>query len=58
MILISADVEDSMSKILPKDPNCIPVAMKRKLVYEGHYMQEIIDKNRTERTRVLFAPSS
>ena len=46
MILISADVEETMNKILPRDQNLIPVALKRKLIYEGHYMREIIDKNK------------
>ena len=46
MILISADVEGSMNKILPHEQNLIPVALKRKLVYEGYYMREIIDKNK------------
>merc|ERR1711954_132075 len=52
MILISADVEESMNKILPREQNLIPVALKRKLVYEGHFMCEIIDKNKL---KIYFA---
>ena len=52
MILISADVEGSMNKILPHEQNLIPVALKRKLVYEGYYMREIIDKNKL---KIYFA---
>ena len=37
-----------MSKILPQQQNLFPVAFKRKLSYEGHYIYEIIDKNKVE----------
>ena len=48
MFLITADVEETMSKILPIKQNLFPVSLKRKLEYEGRYMQEVIDKGKTE----------
>ena len=43
MILISADVAET---ILPVEQNLFPVSFKRKLEYEGYFMQEVIDKNK------------
>ena len=49
--LITADVEEVMSQILPREQNLIPVALKRKLEYEGHFLKEIVDRNKLE---ILF----
>ena len=46
LILISADVSHSLSKILPLEQSLIPVAFKRKLAYSGSYIEEIIEKNK------------
>ena len=43
LILISNDIEHSMSKILPVDQQLLPVAFKRKLQYRGSYLEEFID---------------
>lgn len=46
VILISADLPHSIEKILPQEQDLFPVSFKRKLVYEGHFIEEIIDKNK------------
>ena len=48
MFLITADVAETMSKILPVQQNLFPVSLKRKLEYEGHYMREAIDKGKLD----------
>ena len=48
LICISANVEETMQKILPIEQNLIPVSFKRKLEYEGHFIHEIIDKRKVE----------
>lgn len=40
-----------MEKILPIEQNLFPVALKRKLEYEGFFLREVIDKNKL---KVLF----
>ena len=47
-IFISADISHSMSRILPKEQNLLPVCLKRKLDYSGNYIEEIIDKNKVK----------
>ena len=46
LILISADVDETMSKILPQQQGLFPVSLKRKMEYEGHYIREVIDKDK------------
>ena len=46
MILISADVAKTIEKILPQDQLLIPVSFKRKMSYDGYYIEEIIDKRK------------
>ena len=46
VILISADLPHSIEKILPQEQDLFPVSFKRKMVYEGHFIEEIIDKNK------------
>ena len=48
LILITADVEDTMAKILPLKQNLFPVSLKRKMEYEGYYMHEAIDRRKLE----------
>ena len=43
LILISADVKETMATILPLEQGLIPVALKRKMEYEGYYITEAID---------------
>ena len=43
LILISADVSHSLSKILPQEQNLLPVAFKRKLAYSGSFLEEMIE---------------
>ena len=44
LIMVSADLVDSMKKILPLEQNLLPVSLKRKLQYGGHYIKEYIDR--------------
>ena len=46
LILISADLSHSLSKILPQEQSLIPVAFKRKLAYSGSYLEELIEKDK------------
>ena len=46
LILISADLSHSLSKILPVEQNLIPVAFKRKLAYSGSFLEEFIEKEK------------
>ena len=41
--MVSADVVDTLQKILPVEQNLVPVALKRKMEYSGHYKQEYVD---------------
>ena len=46
LILISADLSQSLSKILPLEQSLVPVAFKRRLAYGGSYLEEIIEKEK------------
>ena len=46
VILISADIQSTVEKILPQEQHLFPVSFKRKIIYEGYYLHEIIDKNK------------
>ena len=48
LILISTDIESSMTKILPHYQKIIPVSLKRKLSYKGFYMEEWVDVEKVE----------
>ena len=48
LIMISANVIESLKKILPVDQNLVPVAFKKKIEYSGHYLQEYVDKNKVK----------
>ena len=46
LIMVSADLEDSLNMILPVKQNLIPVAFKRKLEYPGYFIREHVDRNK------------
>ena len=46
--MISADVVETMNRILPAPQNLIPVSFKKKLEYTGHYIQEYVDKKKLQ----------
>ena len=48
LILISADIPSSLTKILPQSQKLIPVCLKRKLEYKGNYIEEVIDKEKVK----------
>ena len=52
LILISADVNHSLSKVLPLEQSLIPVSFKRKLSYHGSYLEEYVEK---EKIKLYFA---
>jgi hypothetical protein len=54
LILISSDIGHSMSQILPRKQNLLPVCLKRKMEYSGNYMEEIIDKNKVKAYFTFF----
>ena len=48
LIMVSADVAQSMNEILPQDQNLLPVAFKRKIEYKGYYLQEYVDRQKIQ----------
>ena len=46
LILISADIDHSLSKVLPLQQSLIPVCFKRKLSYHGSYIEEYVEKDK------------
>ena len=48
LILISSDIDHSLSKILPSEQGLIPVCFKRKLSYGGSYLEEYVEKNKVK----------
>ena len=46
LILISADVSHSLTKVLPLQQSLIPVRFKRKLSYTGSFIEEYIEKEK------------
>ena len=46
LILISADLMQTMDKILPVNQSLIPVSFKRSLKYKGHFIEEYVDKEK------------
>lgn len=48
IIMISADVVEYLTKIIPRNQQLLAVKFKRKLTYDGHVMHEIIDKKKVE----------
>ena len=48
LILISSDIPDSLSKILPADQQLLPVSLKRKLQYRGSFLEEWVDVKKVQ----------
>ena len=49
MITVEADVKKTIDeKILPRQQELIPVSLKRKLIYKGTIMEEIVSKTKVE----------
>ena len=48
LILISADIDHTMSCVLPVNQNLIPVSFKRKLAYSGSYIDDFIEKKKIQ----------
>ena len=48
LIMVSADVVESMNNILPREQKLLPVSLKRKLEYSGYYMQEYVDRDKLQ----------
>ena len=46
LILISSDLDHSLSKVLPLQQSLIPVCFKRKLAYSGSYIEEYVEKEK------------
>ena len=44
--MISADLQSTIDKILPQQQHLIPVVFKRKLSYQGHFIEEWIDRKK------------
>ena len=44
--MISADLQATIDKVLPQQQHLIPVVFKRKLSYQGHFIEEWIDRNK------------
>merc|ERR1712112_718841 len=49
MITVEADVTETLNeKVLPRQQELIPVALKRKLSYKGTVMEEMVSKNKVQ----------
>ena len=48
LILISADISESLGKILPLEQSLITVSFKRKLAYQGSYIEEFVEKDKVK----------
>ena len=48
LILITADVSKSLERILPLEQSLIPVSFKRKLSYQGSYIEEFVEKEKVK----------
>ena len=46
LIMISSDVVHSLNRILPVAQDLIPVSFKKRLQYQGYFLEEYIDKNK------------
>ena len=45
-IMISSNIIQSLNKILPSTQNLLPVSFKKKLQYSGHFIEEIVDRDK------------
>ena len=48
LILISANVSESMENILPLEQSLVPVSFKQKLTYQGSFIEEFIEKEKVK----------
>ena len=48
LILISSNLEHSLSQILPLEQNLIPVCFKRKLAYSGAFIEEVVERKKIQ----------
>ena len=49
MITVEADVTETLNeKVLPRQQELIPVALKRKLSYKGTVMEEMVSKSKVQ----------
>ena len=48
MILISSNLVHSLNKILPQPQELIPVALRKRMHYKGHYIQEYVDRDKLQ----------
>ena len=46
LIMISSQIERGLEKIIPMKQSLLPVAFKRKLQYRGHYIAEVVDREK------------
>ena len=54
LIMITSDLEHTFCKILPVDQQIIPVSLKRKLSYQGYYIEEWVDSTKLSMYFVWF----
>ena len=52
--MVSANVVDTLQRILPVEQNLIPVSLKRRMQYSGHYMQEYVDRYKIKQYFLWF----
>ena len=46
LVMITSDLDHTFCRILPADQQIIPVSLKRKLSYEGYYIEEWVDSRK------------
>ena len=46
LIMISSDLKESLNKVLPLSQDLIGVSFRRKMSYQGHFIEEYVDKNK------------
>merc|ERR1712082_413446 len=59
MITVEADVTETLNeKVLPRQQELIPVALKRKLSYKGTFLEEIVSKSKVQEYFNYFKESN
>ena len=48
LILISSNLEHSLTKVLPATQHLLPVCFKRKLSYSGSYIEEVVERKKIQ----------
>merc|ERR1712142_1311699 len=54
LIMITADVTETLQTILPVPQNFLPVALKRKIQYSGYFIQEFVDREKLKQYYLFF----